>query len=95
LGLSFSGEMISPAPPSSGTPLKAGGVREESIYGDSGESDLGLGGGASLARVASKRKTGKLDQMLGEGAETARVLMEFERRAIESAVQTNQGQHQP
>lgn len=95
LGLSLSGGIMSPAPPSSGTPLKGGGVRDESIYGDSGESDLGLGGGPSLVRVASKRTTGKLDQMLGEGAETARVLMEFERRAIESAVQTSQVQQQP
>lgn len=29
----------------------------------------------------------KLDQMLGEGAETARVLMELERRAVESSVE--------
>lgn len=64
--------------PSVGTPL-VGKVREEgSVFGDS--SDEG-----ARTRVTGAR-TSKLDQILGEGAEKARLVMELEKRAIEDAV---------
>ncbi|KAL7422428.1 hypothetical protein Q5752_003076 [Cryptotrichosporon argae] len=72
------------APPSSGTPLRAGGVKEEAT--DSSGSDFG--GPRVVPNTAHARKNSKLDQVLGDGAETARVLLEFERRVVDKALQS-------
>jgi len=46
-------------------------------------SDVGYGG--YHGRKNDEKRGSKLDQMLGEGAETARVLLDFERRIIQKA----------
>lgn len=61
--------------PTVGTPIYEEVREESSNYGDSEDG-----------KRRERRKTSKLDQILGEGAETARVLMEFDRRAIGDVV---------
>jgi len=78
------GSAVQLAPPTCGTPLKAGCVKEERSFSDSSES--GYGAVRSTKHPQQGMKPSKLDQVLGEGAETARVLMEFDRRAIRDTV---------
>ncbi|EIW68253.1 hypothetical protein TREMEDRAFT_63426 [Tremella mesenterica DSM 1558] len=78
-------------PPSSGTPLRGGGVEEEtrenSVGSDSELAYMGNGVKRTTSARSARGRMSKLDQILGEGAETARVTMQFEKRALESAVE--------
>jgi hypothetical protein len=69
---------LSPArlAPTVGTPI-GDKVSEEAWPGGRDEDSQG---------PPARAKINKLDQVLGEGAETARVLMEFDRRAFEDVV---------
>ncbi|KAK4685631.1 hypothetical protein P7C73_g4511, partial [Tremellales sp. Uapishka_1] len=62
-------------PPSTGTPLREG-VREEDAEG---------GSGRKTATPTHGRKGSKLDQLLGQGAEVARVQLELGRRIVDKA----------
>ncbi len=71
------------APPNSSTPDKGQNAKDERMYGDSSESVFP----PVISNDRPARTTGKLDQLLDEGAETARVLMELQRRAIGDSVE--------
>lgn len=67
-------------PPSWGTPLRGGGVKEESIHGESGliETDQTL---------KERVRASKLIQLLGDGAEEARARLEFEKKAYADVIE--------
>ena len=81
-----SGRSPSPmvSPPSGGTRLKAS-VKEESGSADSSEGDLLDSSQTKQSQCV--RRMSKLDQVLGDGAETARVLLASERRKLGEAVE--------
>ena len=72
-------------PPSTGTPLPPGDVKEEGVFRERSDNILGLD--SPTKRAQRGGRLSKLDHILGEGAETARVLMEFGRRAIMHSVE--------